>query len=70
MNTVGQANGVLQAWMDGTQVLDLHSYVFRTDPAVHVTHFDWSIFRGGGDSSWAGARDGYIDVDNLTVVGG
>lgn len=72
MNTVtggvGNADGVLQAWIDGTQVLDLHNLVYRNDPYVHVTHFDWSIFRGGGSSSWSGSQDDTVDVDNLVVT--
>jgi hypothetical protein len=70
MNTVGKADGVLQTWFDGRQVMDQHDVVYRTDPAVHITHFDWSIFRGGDTSVWAGTTTGYVDMDNLKVTAG
>ena len=70
MNTVGKANGVLKAWLDGDVVVDRTDVLYRTDPNVHITHFDWSIFRGGSDSAWAGRTDGYVDLDNVRVVSG
>ena len=69
MNTVGKANGVLKAWLDGVQVVNDSDVVYRTDPNVHITHFDWSIFRGGSGSLWVGKSDGYVDMDNVVVTG-
>jgi hypothetical protein len=71
MNTVGRADGVLQTWFDGRLVLDQRDVVYRTDPKVHITHFDWSIFRGGdGSAQWAGSHTSYVDMDNLTITAG
>ena len=70
MNTIGQDNGVLQAWFDGTKVVDSSDMRYRIDGNVHITHFDWSIFRGGNTLDWGGSRDGYVDVDNLVIAGG
>ena len=71
MNTVGKADGVLQTWFDGRLVLDQRTVVYRTDPKVHITHFDWSIFRGGDKSAlWAGSHTSYVDMDNLTITVG
>lgn len=67
MNTVGKADGVLQTWFDGKRVLNAKDVVYRTDPAVHITHFDWSIFRGG-DGSWAGSTTSHVDMDNLKIT--
>jgi len=69
LNTIGKSNGVLEAWLDGAQVVDRSDVVYRTDSNVHITHFDWSIFRGGDSGLWAGSKDGYIDVDNVKVTG-
>jgi hypothetical protein len=69
LNTVGRSNGVLRAWLDGAPVVNRSDMVYRTDPAVHITHFDWSIFRGGDSMLWAGSRDGYVDLDNVQVTG-
>ncbi len=68
MNKVGRADGVLQTWFDGKLVLDQHHVVYRTDPKVHITNFDWSIFRGGDSSAWAGSRTAYVDLDNLKIT--
>jgi hypothetical protein len=69
MNTPGRADGVLEAWFGGTKVVDRHDFVFRSRPDVAIGWVMWSIFRGGNDSSWAGARDGYVDIyDDLTVT--
>lgn len=71
MNTIGRSDGVLQTWFDGHLVLDQRDVVYRTDPAVHITHFDWSIFRGGdGAALWAGTHTSYVDMDNLQITVG
>jgi hypothetical protein len=70
MNTIGKADGVLKTWFDGKLVMEKDDVVYRTDPAVHITHFDWSIFRGGNSSTWAGAKNGYVDIDNLKITAG
>lgn len=68
LNTVGQADGGLQAWVDGAQVLDRADLVYRTDPRVHITHLAWSVFRGGDTKDWAADSGGDIDLDNLQVT--
>ena len=70
MNTPGMADGTLQAWFDGTQVLDLHNFVYRSAARsdLHINYINWSIFRGGGDLTWASSRVGYIDIDNVLVT--
>jgi hypothetical protein len=67
MNTVGKADGILRTWLDGAQVLNITHYVYRLRNDVHISHLAWEIFRGGGDLSWAGKRDDYIDFDNLRI---
>ncbi|MGI3784095.1 MAG: polysaccharide lyase [Janthinobacterium lividum] len=70
MNTVGEADGVLRTWFDGRLVMQETDVVYRTDPKVHITHFDWSVFRGGSSSTWAGAKNAYVDLDNLQITAG
>jgi hypothetical protein len=70
LNTIGRADGVLQTWFDGRLVLNQHHVVYRKDPKVHITHFDWSIFRGGDNDDWASDKTGYVDLDNLKVTAG
>ena len=68
MNTIGRADGVLQTWFDGQLVMQETDVVYRTDPDVHITHFDWSVFRGGNSSTWAGEKNAYVDLDNLEIT--
>lgn len=68
MNTVGQSNGQLNAWMDGDQVVNNTAYKYRTRTDVHINYLTFSIFRGGGTMSWAGSRDSYVDISNMSVT--
>ncbi|MGI3784458.1 MAG: polysaccharide lyase, partial [Janthinobacterium lividum] len=70
LNTIGQSDGVLQAWIDDSEVLDRTDIVYRTDPKVHVTHLAWSVFRGGDNDDWAADTPGDVDIDNLKVTVG
>ncbi len=68
MNTVGVANGKLQAWMDGVQVVNNTAYKFRTASNVGISHIAWHLFRGGSNANWEGSRTGYVDIDNVKVT--
>jgi hypothetical protein len=67
MNTPGQANGVLQAWLDGHLVLDEHGRVWRLDDRVHIDAFYFSTFFGGNDPSWGATRDEVVDFDDFVI---
>lgn len=67
MNTPGQANGILQAWIDGQLALDQHDRVWRLDASVHVDALYFSTFFGGNDPSWGAARDESVDFDDFIV---
>ena len=67
MNTPGQANGVLQGWIDGQLALDRRDRVWRLDGSVHVDSLYFSTFFGGNDPSWGAARDEAIDFDDIVV---
>ncbi len=68
MNTVGSANGILKAWLDGRQVVDLSNVTYRSRGDVHITHLSFALFRGGGTTDWAGRRTGHVDVDNVEIT--
>lgn len=70
LNKVGRADGRLRAWVDGAAVLDRGGVVYRTDPKVHITHLDWSVFRGGDTDAWESERGGDVDLDNVRVTVG
>ena len=68
MNTVGQQDGVLRAWLDGANVLDRTNFDYRRRGTVHISHLMWSIFRGGATMDWAGKRDSHIDFDRVRIT--
>ena len=68
MNTVGRADGVLRAWMDGSLVVNDEAYTYRTSDQVHINYIAFSLFRGGNTASWAGSWDGFVDIDNVLIT--
>ncbi|QIK65383.1 hypothetical protein G7072_02640 [Nocardioides sp. HDW12B] len=68
MNTVGRANGVMRAWLDGQQVLSRTDMVYRLNSRVRISHIMWAVFRGGATLDWAGQRDSHIDFDRLRIT--
>ncbi|MFT4010238.1 MAG: hypothetical protein QM655_09390 [Nocardioidaceae bacterium] len=68
LNTVGQADGVLQTWYDGQIVVRDTTWVYRTAGNVHINYLAWSVFRGGHTAAWAGKRTGYVEFDDLRVT--
>jgi len=69
MNTPGLHNGVLQAWVDGVQVLDIHNFLFREAGASFgIDELYFSTFFGGGDASWAPQAAQIADFDELIVA--
>jgi hypothetical protein len=70
MNTVGKSDGVLQAWMDGRQVVNMTNFVYRTQTDVHINYLEWDVFRGGATIDWAGSHDDNVYIDNMVVTAG
>jgi hypothetical protein len=67
MNTPGRADGQLWVSLDGRLVRRDTDVMYRTRADVHITHLDWSVFRGGNTLEWAGRRTGYVELDSLVV---
>jgi hypothetical protein len=71
MNTLGESDGVLEAWVDGTLVVQRLDMVWRGPGATYaIDALYFSTFFGGGDSSWAPATAQVIDFDDLVVADG
>lgn len=47
LNTPGQADGVLRAWVDGKPVFARHDLRLRDSPALHVEHAWMNVYVGG-----------------------
>jgi len=62
---IGQANGVMQYWFNGTLVIDRHDILFRTGARPSINFHQFLIAPYIGDGS---PVDQYMWVDNLTVA--
>lgn len=68
MNTVGEANGVVEAWFDGVKVLRSDTMLYRKTADIGINLFYFSTFYGGADASWAPPGDQYIYFDNFRIA--
>lgn len=67
LNTVGQQNGVLEAWLDGTKVLSENTLEYRKIESIGINLFYFSTFFGGNNSTWAPSTDQRIFFDNFVI---
>ncbi|MEZ4382828.1 MAG: hypothetical protein R3A79_15950 [Nannocystaceae bacterium] len=68
MNTPGEHDGHVQAWLDGELVLDAPDFLLRLadgDFAIDTLYF--STFFGGSGDQWAPTKDETIDFDEFIV---
>ncbi len=71
MNTPGAHDGLLQAWFDGSLVVDHQSFLYRlSDATFGVDALYFSTFFGGSDATWAPTSDQTVDFDDLVVSTG
>lgn len=66
VNDQGKANGEVDVWMDGVQVLDLDGLRFATDGSG-VDRLYFSSFFGGNDAGWLPDRDVSAYFDDFVV---
>lgn len=67
LNTPGEADGVLDVWFQGGQVLHRADLTYRTTDDLKIDGLFFSSFFGGGDRSWATPRDQYADFAALRL---
>lgn len=65
-NTVGVDDGLVQVWVDGTQVIDLDGLRFRTDDHL-IDNVYFTTYFGGSDPGWYPSVDSYAWFDDLVV---
>jgi hypothetical protein len=65
MNTVGEANGVLQAWINGVKRIDFSQVIWRLSNQTKADGFYISSFFGGSHESWAPPQDTYALFRNF-----
>jgi hypothetical protein len=69
LNTPGEANGILEVWVDDQPVLKRTDLMFRDQPGKkwQIDRFLFSTFHGGNDPSWGPARDCWAEFDDFDV---
>lgn len=67
LNTPGQKNGILEAWLDGKKVLTRNNIEYRKTDSIGINYFYFSTFFGGNDYSWAPKTDQKINFDNFIL---
>jgi hypothetical protein len=65
VNGIGQADGVMQYWFNGTLIIDRHDILFRTGqhPTLQFNQFLIAPYIGDGSPA-----DQYMWVDNLRLA--
>ena len=66
MNDPGQANGIIQIWLDGELVHDQHDALFRTVAELKIDIMYFSTFFGG-NSAWATSKDETVYFDDFVI---
>ena len=67
LNSVGQADGVLQVWLDGELVLDQDDVVFRNVAGLEIDQFNFSCFANGGMTGPTQEQFAYFDDIQVTT---
>ena len=66
LNSLGQADGVLQVWLDGELVLDQQDIVYRNIASLEIDRFNFSCFV---DGAFAGPfREQFAYFDDIKVT--
>jgi hypothetical protein len=66
LNTPGERDGVLRAWVDGVLAYDRIDWRFRTVDSLKIEAWWQNVYFGGG---WTSPRDNRLLFDNLTISG-
>jgi len=57
LNTVGQADGEIQLWINGTSVINISGLILREEEESHIKGVHFQTFFGGNKSDWASPKD-------------
>ena len=67
MNTPGENDGVVRAWLDGMLVLEETDIRFRDVSNLKIDGLKFDTFFGGNDDSWAPSKDETIEFGDFKV---
>jgi len=68
LNTPGQSDGRVQAWVDSQLVLDQRDMRYRNTFALGIDSFSFSTFFGGSSRDWASPKSQHIFFDDFIVA--
>jgi len=68
MNTPGQPDGIVQAWLDGEMVLDVQDIRFRDIASLQIDQMYFSTFFGGSSSIWEASQDERVYFDDFVIA--
>ena len=64
---VGQHDGIVQAWLDDTLVLDINNIRFRDVETFAIDGFYFSTFFGGSGDQWNTSKDEVAFFDDFRI---
>ena len=67
MNTPGQDDGIIQAWLDGEMVLDVQNIHFRDTASLKIDLLYFSTFFGGSSAPWETTKEEQVLYDDFIV---
>lgn len=67
LNTPGKADGRVQVFSNGAEVIDFAEVSWRKTAKVGFEGVEFETFFGGADSSWATPKDQYIYFKGLSM---
>ncbi|QDU70746.1 polysaccharide lyase [Mucisphaera calidilacus] len=67
MNTPGEHDGVVQAWVNGEPVFYVDDIRFRDVPGLQIDVFRFETFYGGSSMNFATTKEEYFYFDNLVL---
>lgn len=69
LNTPGNSNGRLRAWVDGQLLVNLDNVNFRSSAALLIDGIYFDVFFGGNDDTWAAPKNTYVEFAAFEVRG-
>jgi len=57
LNNVGQADGEIQLWINGTSVINISGLILREEEESHIKGMHFQTFFGGNKPDWASPKD-------------
>lgn len=68
LNTVGDANGEIQLWINGVPVIHVKGLILREESASHIKGMHFQTFFGGHTPDWAAPKDLYAWFADVSGV--